>query len=321
VLEVDGYVLEQFKAFYNQDYGVLTFVSDHGLIQDCDAVGSGDSGIYPGAAPETGDQIADGASTETARRYNTEIRNCDSHHNASGYSGTAANGVWVHHNKFYDNALGFTTDVFTASGHPGFPQDSDLIEDNDFYSNNFNPYVAGSEVEPTVPVPVGTGMWIAGGNTNIVRNNRFYDNWRRGAMLFAVPNALVCPESPDVATPGCNTGDISTSHRNQFSGHSMGRGPNGPDPNGKDFFWDRFATNANNCWFNNTGPDGTAGSLSNESGPVAPPAPQLPLPSNCGSSLGDGLGTAQETELVDCFLNISGVPAPSCTWFQTPPAP
>ena len=62
------------------------------------------------------------------------------HHNVAGYSGTAANAVWIHHNNFYDNALGFTTDVFTAAGHPGYPQDSDLIEHNNFYSNNFNPY-------------------------------------------------------------------------------------------------------------------------------------------------------------------------------------
>ena len=43
-----------------------------------------------------------------------------------------------------------------------------------------------------MPVPVGTGMWIAGGNHNIVRNNHFWDNWRRGTMLFAVPDQLVC---------------------------------------------------------------------------------------------------------------------------------
>ncbi len=67
----------------------------------------------------------------------------------------------MHHNNFYDNALGFTTDVFTAAGHPGFPQQGDLIENNDFFSNNFNPYLADSDVVPTVPVPVGTGMWIA----------------------------------------------------------------------------------------------------------------------------------------------------------------
>ncbi len=187
VLETDGYRLERFKAFFNADYGVLAFTSDHGLMQKCDAAGSGDSGLYPGGSPETGEQTVEGK-----RRYNTEIRYCDMRHNAAGYSGTDGNGVWLHHNNLYDNANGFTTDVFTASGHPGFPQDSDLLEKNKFYSNNFNPYTDGSDVRPTTRMPVGTGMWIAGGNNNIVRNNWFFDNWRRGTMLFAVPNVLVC---------------------------------------------------------------------------------------------------------------------------------
>ncbi len=63
------------------------------------------------------------------------------HHNLLGYSGTDGNSVWVHDNNFYDNSMGFSTDVFTAPGHPGFPQDSDLLEHNNFYSNNFNPYL------------------------------------------------------------------------------------------------------------------------------------------------------------------------------------
>ena len=197
VLETDGYRLERFKAFYNADYGVLTFTSDHGLMQKCEAVGSGDSGLYPGGAPETGEQTV-----ESKRRYNTEIRYCDMRHNTAGYSGTDGNAVWLHHNNLYDNANGFTTDVFTASGHPGFPQDSDLLEKNKFYSNNFNPYTGSSDVRPTVPMPVGTGMWIAGGNNNVIRNNWFFDNWRRGTMLFAVPNALICsPPTPSI--PGC----------------------------------------------------------------------------------------------------------------------
>ena len=256
VLETDGYRLERFKAFYNADYGVLAFASDHGLMQKCDAAGSGDSGLYPGGSPETGEQTREGK-----RRYNTEIRYCDMRHNAAGYSGTDGNAVWLHHNNLYDNANGFTTDVFTASGHPGFPQDSDLLEKNEFYSNNFNPYTGNSDVRPTVPMPVGTGMWIAGGNNNVIRNNWFYDNWRRGTMLFAVPNVFICP-TPTPSIPGCNGDEQSTSHRNQFYGNKMGVTPKGKRrPNGTDFWWDEWPGNANNCWFKNTGTNGNAASV------------------------------------------------------------
>jgi Right handed beta helix region len=308
VLESDGYVLERFKAFYSGEYGVLTFVEDHGVMQDCEAAGSGDSGLYPGAAAETGEQTV-----ESKRRYNQEMRRCDSHHNTSGYSGTASNGVHIHDNDFYDNALGFTTDVFTAAGHPGFPQDSDLVEHNNFYSNNFNPYVKGSDVEPSVPVPVGTGMWIAGGNNNTVRNNHFWDNWRRGTMLFAVPDSTVCgPAADGNEQAGCSAGKISTSFRNRYYGNVMGRTPGGKtDPNGTDFWWDNFANNTNNCWYSNTGKNGTAASVTSTPNP---------LPGNCATSRGTG-GPAQETELLACLADFSYGHTGSCPWFTTPAEP
>jgi hypothetical protein len=325
VIETDGYRLEQFKAFWNEEYGVLTFTSDHGLMQDCDAAGSGDSALYPGAAPETGEQTV-----EASGRYNTEIRECDMHHSAAGYSGTDANAVWVHHNDLYDNANGFTTDVFTAAGHPGFPQDSDLIEDNEFYSNNFNPYLPNSDVVPTVAMPVGTGMWIAGGNNNVIRDNRFWDNWRRGAMLFAVPDAFVCgdPGPGDDQIPGCDPSDplvnTHTSFRNRFYGNKMGQAPNGQaDPNGLDFWWDQqgiltSTANTANCWYDNTGKDGTAASVT-----ALPPPDGTPpdnLPSDCSNAPGDGGSPphGQVTELLNCS---GGIGSASCPWFTTPPEP
>jgi hypothetical protein len=308
VMESDGYVLERFKAFYNGEYGVLTFVEDHGLMQDCEAAGSGDSGLYPGAAAETGEQTV-----EAKQRFNQEMRNCDSHHNASGYSGTASNAVHIHNNNFYDNANGFTTDVFTAAGHPGFPQDSDLIENNNLYSNNFNPYAKGSDVVPSVPMPVGTGMWIAGGNNNTVRNNHFWDNWRRGAMLFAVPDSTVCgPAAKGNEQAGCDPAKVSTSYRNRFYGNVMGKTPGGKvDPNGVDFWWDDFAGNTNNCWHDNTGQAGTAASVKTD------PAN---LPSDCGSSVGTG-GPAQEAELFGCLADFDYTKTGSCPWFTTPAEP
>jgi hypothetical protein len=324
VLESDGYLLDRFKAFYNNEYGVLTFVEDHGLMQNCEAAGSGDSGLYPGAGAETGNQRD--TSIYPDFRYSQEMRDCDSHHNASGYSGTDGNATHVHHNDFYDNALGFTTDVFTAPGHPGFPQDSDLIEDNNFYSNNFNPYVDGSDVEPSVPVPVGTGLWIAGGNDNVVRNNHFWNNWRRGTMVFAVPDQVVCgPAGVDPSQlAGCNPTAVppSTSYRNQFYGNVMGRAPDGTvQPNGTgdvttgrtDFWWDQYLGNTGNCWHDNTGKDGTASSVTS-----TPPSPLLP--SGCDSSSMGTVGPQQEPELLNCLADIT-FDTSTCPWFTTPSKP
>ncbi len=324
VLESNGYLLDHFKTFYGGEYGVLTFVEDHGLVQNCEAAGNGDSGLYPGAGADTGHDRDTKIYPEF--RYSQEFRYCDSHHNSSGYSGTDGNATHVDYNNFYDNALGFTTDVFTAAGHPGFPQDSDLIENNNFYSNNFNPYVAGSDVVPSVPVPVGTGMWIAGGNDNVVRNNHYYDNWRRGVMLFAVPDQLVCGPTGinPKQLPGCNPEKVppSTSYRNQFFGNVMGRAPDGTvlsNGNGDakemrtDFWWDQYTGNTGNCWHDNIGKDGTAAGVT--STPMAPL-----LPSACDeTSVGTG-GPNQQQELVDCFAYIDSKKG-ACPWFTTPSKP
>ncbi len=116
VHETDGYLLSHVKYFYNKEYGGLMFASDHGLTADCEGVGHGDSAVYPGGAPDTGEQT-----TEPERRVNNTITRCDIHHNTLGYSGTMGNGTRVVNNDFYDNGTAIATDSFYAGGHPGYP--------------------------------------------------------------------------------------------------------------------------------------------------------------------------------------------------------
>jgi hypothetical protein len=337
VTETDGYRLTHFKVAYGHEYGVLTFVGDHALIDDCDAWGSGDAALYPGATADLGDAVP-----PDQRRYGTELRNCDMHHSLAGFSATDGNAIWVHNNEFYDNTLGYTTDVFTAPGHPGFPADSQLIENNNFHSNNFNPYLAFcgpgqspgppgpnqgcSDVVATEPEPVGTGLWVAGGNHMTIRNNRFWDNWRRGIMIFAVPDQLVCgPAGVDPSQlAGCDTTKVppSTSYNNEIYGNKMGQAPDGSvAKNGLDFWWDQFLANTGNCWHDNTGPNGTRASLT-ALPPMSPVAGQsIPgfLPENCATSIGTG-GPAQEAELLGCLASFT-FDVDACPWFATPAKP
>jgi hypothetical protein len=310
VLESDGYMLDRFKAFYNGAYGTLTFVEDHGVQQNCEAVGHGDSGLYPGAPAETGVQRAAG----TQFRYNQEVRYCDAHHNLAGYSATNGNAVRIHHTNFYDNSLGSTTDVVTAPGHPGFPGDSSVFEDNNYYSNNFNAYTPNSDVRPIFPYPIGTGAWIAGGNNHTVRGNRFYDNWRRGVMLFSAPDVLICGPLIGVPLDGCDPAKFSTSHDNRFHDNVMGAGPGGPAPNGVDFWWDAFPGSHGNCWYRNRGPSAITSS--------PPSLPACANGSDPGSSVGLG-DVVNEAELLSClvaFTSRSYQPG-VCSWFTSPPKP
>ncbi len=321
VVETDGYVLDRFKVYYGGAYGVLTFVGDHGLIQNCDAAGSGDSGLYPGSGAQT--LVDRKTSFYPTARYSQTIRRCDAHHNASGFSGTNSHGTLVTQNNFYDNALGYTTDVFTAAGHPGFPQSGNVVEKNNFHSNNFNPFKPGSDVVPFIPAPVGTGLWLAGGNDNVIRHNRFYNNWRRGTMLFAVPDATVCgPVLGDTTTPipGCEIAGISTSYGNDQYGNQMGVAPNGAvRPNGLDFWWDAFPGNTGNCYWANTAAPGKK--ITSNPGSL----PNCSNGANPKSSVGLG-NLSAEAELLTClaglqFGNYPGGTDAVCSWSITPSKP
>jgi hypothetical protein len=160
-------------------------------------------------------------------------------------------------------------------------------------------------------------MWIAGGNDNVVRYNHFYNNWRRGVMLFAVPDATICgpgPLSSSVPVDGCDPTKFSTSYRNKFYGNTMGVAPSGKvERNGVDFWWDDFPTNTGNCWHDNTAAPGKKVTKS----------PGL-LP-NCALLPSIGLGSTNELELLACFgATLNGTFSASlCPWFKVPvkPAP
>jgi hypothetical protein len=334
VIETDGYLLDRFKVYFNGLYGTLTFVSDHGRQANCDGAGHGDSSIYPGAPPETGQQRPEG----TPFRYNQEVTKCDMRHSLGGYSATNGNAVHIHHNNIYDNALGFNTDAVTSPGHPGFPGDSSLIEKNNFFSNNFNPYVPESDVPAAFPFPVGTAFWIAGGNHHVFRGNHVWDNWRRGTMTFSVPDSLICGPGTDNEQAGCDPNQVSTSHFNSFHGNTMGfvpekfrdpklrdqlditnGGPNGEaeQPNGQDFWWDSFPGSEGNCWYANTSTYG-------EPRTSPSPLPDCNDGQDPSTSMGNGSPT-NEGELISCLVAFeSGDFNPEtspCPWLRTPPEP
>ncbi|WP_051549235.1 right-handed parallel beta-helix repeat-containing protein [Nocardioides sp. URHA0032] len=254
VMETDGFVLDRVVARGNDEYGVLAFASDHGLIQDSEAYYNGDSGFYPGSGSDLNADNPDFKAT----RYAIEIRGNSSHHNTLGYSGTAGNSIWAHDNQFFDNATGIATDSLFP-GHPGLPQDHARWSHNDIHSNNSNWYarfvdtgVCAEPMEdrdylhgtvcPVVPTPVGTGVLIAGGNFDSTDHNWIYDNWRYGTMQFWVPAVLRDDYDPSHL--------YDTSNDNHTFENQMGIDPHGAErPNGMDHWWDDQGTG--NCWEDN----------------------------------------------------------------------
>ena len=347
--EADGVLLDRTKFFWNRDYGHLSFTSDHNRVQNCEGFGSGDAVIYPGASPETGSQAT--SFYPDAPRANTVITNCDMHGSALGYSGSMGNAVRITRNHIYGNMTGIASDTLSAAGHPGFPNDSSEIDNNFIYSNNLNLFVADPPVDPLVGVPIGTGILYAGINDARVHDNWIFDNWRDGAMLFSLPDAFVNGGGaegdifPGISCPFAPASGFSTSCGNQFFGNSVGRAPNGfrfpdevgmfgnqhaPDdaepekPNGNDFWWGEFfpGVTVGNCWFDNTGTDKTAGSVTGpgEAGRLPGDAPQV-LPSDCETSVGND-ELAKLLYVIECANGPDADTGPfDCDWWSTPAQP
>jgi len=318
VLETDGFVIDRVVARGNDEYGILAFASDHGLIQRSEAYYNGDSGIYPGSGS---DLNADNTDFE-ATRYAIEIRRNDSHDNTLGYSGTAGNSIWAHDNDFHDNATGIATDSLFP-GHPGLPQDHARWNRNRIYSNNTNwytefvdtgvcdkpmaqrGYLQGT-VCPVVPTPVGTGVLIAGGNYDSTDHNWIYDNWRYGTMQFWVPAPLRDDYDP--------THLYDTSNHNHTFQNRMGIDPTGAErPNGMDHWWDDQGVG--NCWQDNH--YGSAGQTDNFT--VPPPAC-----ADGGSVFLPG-ATVKDAGFLSCSQYDRNDPTwkhpPACEWFDDPAKP
>lgn len=320
VLETDGFVVDRVVARGNDEYGILAFASDHGLIQRVNAYWNGDSGIYPGSASDINGDNEEFEPT----RYSIEIRHSRSHHNALGYSGTAGNSVWAHHNDFHDNATGIATDSLFP-GHPGLPQDHARWNHNRIYSNNENYYeryvdtgVCAKPMEergymdgtvcPVIPTPVGTGVLIAGGNFNSTDNNWIYDNWRYGTMQFWVPSPLRDEYDP--------TKLYDTSNGNRTFENKMGIRPDGSVAhNGLDHWWDDQGVG--NCWEDNES--------SREGG--VPTTNFLVDPGPCadGGSVFLPGAPVKDAGFLSCSQYDRNDPTwrhpPGCEWFESPEKP
>jgi hypothetical protein len=318
VLETDGFLLDRVTARGNDEYGILAFASDHGVIQGSNAYYNGDSGIYPGSGS---DLNADNQEFEPTR-YAIEIRNNRSHDNTLGYSGTAGNSIWAHDNDFFNNATGIVTDSFFP-GHPGLPQDHARWSNNRIYSNNENYYVryvdAGvcekpmeergymeGTVCPVVPTPVGVGVLIAGGNFDSTDHNWIYDNWRYGTMQFWVPAALRDEFDP--------AKQYDTSHHNHTTDNHMGIAPDGEIAhNGMDHWWDDEGEG--NCWEDNTYSRGER----TDNFTVDPPSC-----AEGGSTFSPG-AFVKDAGFLSCSQYDREDPAfrhpPACNWFDSPTKP
>ena len=199
--ETDGILLDKVKFFWDADYGHLSFTTDHNVIQNCEAFGSGDAGVYPGASPQTGDfREKELLPREAAQHDRALVRPARLDARVLGLDGQLGAHdrephLRQHRRHLERHALG-------ARAIPGFPADGMQIDHNYIYSNNLDLYGNNPPVKPLVPMPIGTGIVWPGMNGGKVYDNYIFDNWRHGTLLAAVPDEVAgSPEGnvdPDV---------------------------------------------------------------------------------------------------------------------------
>ena len=304
VLETDGFRFERIRSRWSNEYGFLSFISDHGLYKDLNTYGAGDAGVYPGSGPQRA-------------QCGITLRNINSHHNLQGNSGSAGDNLCYYDSRFHDNGVGVVVDSFSR-GHPGTPQDSSVWKNNRIYSNNEDyftpeldeyckkPYVERDPkiVCPAIMVPIGTGLLIAGGNANRVESNLIYDNYRYGTMLFFVEATFRGDDEPEKQN--------DTSHGNRFVNNLMGVTPSGTRaPNGTDHWWDEAG--GLNCWQGNVGPGGAPATTDPAS-----------IPSSCpGEIFARPVNPLKHARLVPCATwdPMTNTDPAGCDWMTLPPKP
>jgi hypothetical protein len=253
------------------------------------------------------------------------------------------------------------------------PPDFSKWSDNLFYSNNKNLFSDGpippgtytddtqtgrdeyckqppsqrdlQVVCPSFMMPVGSGMVLAGGNSHLVQNNYFFDNWRLGTMLIYVPAAVRGEDDPS------RQADVSNNNRQE--GNCMDSRPfnnldvdqidfslceGTQDRNGVDFYWDEQegtdckevdqdsgdCVDANdglgNCWSGNQGFDGSA---------YTADPPVFTLPACPGLDVPRPPNASKSAFLVPCVTwdaqsntDPAGCETPAGqSWFEVPPEP
>ena len=295
--ETDGYLLDRVKFFWAADYGNLTFTSDHGLYKNCDGFGAGDAVVYPGAAPETGEQ-ADTPSIPTRRGSTRWSRSATCAAASLAYSGSMGNAVRITEQRHLRQHRWDLDRHDLGRRAPGLPgrqrrdrPQPDLLQQPQPLRDREPAGRAGgrraalrrrrsSGPATTTAASTTTGSSTTGAAARCCSRSPTRSSTPEGNVNPGVS----CPTAPELTTScskrvlrqphGPGAARASQAARRGDSSATPHGGAKGSLPNGADFWWDEATGNTGNCWFDNTGSDGTAASVT---GP-APATATTPCP-------------------------------------------
>ena len=311
--------------FWNADYGNLTFTSDHGLYTDCDGMGAGDAVLYPGGAPETGEQADKSFYPDAPRDQHdrARLRHARQRARLLGLDGQRR----AHHAQQHLRQHRRHLDRHDLGRRPpGLPRPTASRST----TTTSTPTTSSSSSRTrrssrrSGSCPSGVGIFWAGHNNGNVYGNWIWDNWRNAAFLLSIPNFLVTPEgnvNPGVSCEDPGAVDLVRQPllleppRPRAEGlqgvpravrvRQQGRRDQGRGAQRRRLLVGRGRrrTVVKNCWFGNLGPDGTEASVT---GPGVGDGNDV-LPSDCVGSKSSG-DPVKVPYLLSCFLAREGEP-------------
>lgn len=193
----DGFRGSYLTSYNSGDYGIYSFASKNGVFEDSWASGSLDSGFYIGQCKPC---------HQTIRRVKSTL-------SGLGYSGTNAGGdLLITDSEWWDNyAGGITPNTLDSEENP--PQ-SDVVITNNYVHGNQNtnaPYK-----DPAFASVYGMGIVVAGGEDNVVKNNRVEDHLYFGIAVMPIPGIGPGPVDEVPAT-----GNFYPTRNNRIEGNTV----------------------------------------------------------------------------------------------------
>ncbi|WP_462250104.1 parallel beta-helix domain-containing protein [Ekhidna sp.] len=167
VTDTDGITFRNVRSLWsgepkpeNGAYAFYPVLCKRVLVENCEAIGSSDAGIYVGQS----DSVI--------------IRNNQVYHNVAGIESENSRWVEIYGNYAHDNTGGiliFDMPGLTQSGH------TTRVFDNDVISNNLSNFAPEGNV--VAVVPQGTGIMMMATRKIEVFDNRIHNNRTLGAAL------------------------------------------------------------------------------------------------------------------------------------------
>lgn len=282
----DGYRMNNLLASGNRSYGLFAKNCFGGKMTNSAAFHHGDAGFYVGETPcdkrsWTNHGTAPPPPPCQKKPKWTLLKNDSSYENVLGYSGTNSKYVKIVESAFYNNGAGIVPNTLDSEGYE--PNGWNLIERNDVFWNNYNYFLAGSQVSTvspglgqlagaTVNYPTGVGIVVYGGAGNVVRRNNVFGNYKWGIASFSGPGEIFV----------ANEGDDAKNINNQYTENVLGR--EGADPNGEFDFWNDN-TGGGNCWGANSPATFAPGNGKVPLSSIYPACPQAEVPADQVHSL------------------------------------